>query len=77
MRPSLFTSKSMKNCDGAQCNSPGDLSPLRDPSLTTFDSEGGNTGTIARIKSPGLMRVSPLVFSTDAKYSNTFKQNKI
>lgn len=76
-RPSLFTSKSMKNCEGEQRNSPGNLSPLRDPSLTMFDSDGGNTGTMARIKSPGVIRVSPRLFFTDAKYSNTFKQNKV
>jgi hypothetical protein len=55
MRPSLFVSNSMKNSDGAQCNSPGLRSPLNLPSRMAVDSDGGNTGTTALIKSAGNM----------------------
>uniref|UniRef100_A0A0A9E461 Uncharacterized protein n=1 Tax=Arundo donax TaxID=35708 RepID=A0A0A9E461_ARUDO len=55
MRPSLFVSNSMKNFDGAQCNSPGLRSPLNLPSRTMVDSDGGKTGTTALIKSAGNM----------------------
>jgi hypothetical protein len=55
MRPSLFVSNSIKNSDGAQCNSPGLRSPLNLPSRTMVDSDGGKTGTTALIKSAGNM----------------------
>lgn len=73
MSPSLLVSKSMKNLEGGQCNSPGTRSPLRNPSLTRFDSEGGNTGTTARIKSAGVINTSPAGVLTEAKYSKTCK----
>uniref|UniRef100_A0A9I9EBP2 Uncharacterized protein n=1 Tax=Cucumis melo TaxID=3656 RepID=A0A9I9EBP2_CUCME len=60
MRPSLLVSKSMKNLEGAQHSSPEILlSPLRKPSLTRLDSDGGNTGTMALIRSDGLIYISP------------------
>lgn len=65
--PSLLVSKSIKNFEGAQFNSPGTLSPLKNPSLIRFDSEGGNTGTIARIKSAGVIKTSPAGVRIDAK----------
>ena len=71
MSPSPLVSKSMKNFEGAQCNFPGTVSPLRNPSLTRFDSDGGNTGTTARIKSSGVIRTSPSGVLKDAKYSKT------
>jgi hypothetical protein len=71
MSPSLFVSKSIKNSEGSHCNVPGTCSPLREPSLTRLDSEGGNTGTTARIKSAGVIKTSPPVVLFDAKYSNT------
>lgn len=74
--PSLLVSKSMKNLEGAQCNSLGTVSPLRNPSLTRFDSDGGNSGTTARIKSAGVRRTSPSGVLKDAKYSKTWKENK-
>ena len=49
MNPSLLVSKSMKNCERGQLNCPGIRFPLRKPSRTQFDSDGGNTGTSARI----------------------------
>uniref|UniRef100_A0A0A9CHI4 Uncharacterized protein n=1 Tax=Arundo donax TaxID=35708 RepID=A0A0A9CHI4_ARUDO len=70
--PSPFVSNSMKNSDGAQCNSPGWRSPLSLPSLTIFDSDGGKTGTTALIKSVGNMYASPSGLWTDAKYSKIF-----
>lgn len=76
MRPSLSVSKSIKNSEGAQHNSPGVLSPLRYPSRTRFDSDGGKTGTTARIKSAGVINVSPLSAMKEAKYSNTFNKKK-
>ena len=69
--PSLLVSKSMKNLEDAQCNSPGTVSPLRNHSLMRFDSDGGNTGTTARIKSAGVIRTSPSGVLKDAKYSKT------
>ena len=77
MSPSLFVSKSIKNFEGAQCNSPGTRSPLKYPSLTRFDSDGGKTGTMARIKSAGVIKVSPEGVLTDAKYSKTWKANMV
>ena len=71
MRPSLSTSKSMKNSDGEHLSSPGFLSPVKYPSLTRWDSDGGNTGTIALIKSAGFISNSPFDVRTDAKYSKT------
>lgn len=71
MSPSLLVSKSIKFFEGSHCNSPGTSSPLRKPSLTRFDSEGGKTGTMARIKSAGVIKISPLGLRTDAKYSKT------
>jgi len=71
MSPSLLVSKSIKNCEGSHCNSPGTCSPLRKPSLTRVDSEGGKTGTMARIKSAGVIKTSPPGDRTDAKYSKT------
>ena len=59
MNPSLLVSKSMKNCEGGQHNCPGIRSPLRKPSPTQFDSDGGNIGTSARIKSTDVIRTSP------------------
>jgi hypothetical protein len=70
IRPSLFVSNSKKNSDGEHRSSPGFRSPLKRPSLTMSDSDGGNTGTIARIRSAGSMNTSPSEFRTDAKYSN-------
>lgn len=72
--PSLFVSKSIKNFEGAHCSSPGLLSPLRYPSLTRCDSDGGNTGTTALIRSAGVINISPSSASKDAKYSNTFEK---
>lgn len=72
--PSLFTSKSIKKSEGPQHNSPGLLSPLKYPSLTRLDSEGGNTGTTARIRSAGFISNSPSGDRKDAKYSKTFRQ---
>jgi hypothetical protein len=69
MSPSPFVSNSMKKSEGAQCSSPGWRSPLSLPSLTIFDSEGGNTGTTALIKSVGNMYTSPSGLWMDAKYS--------
>lgn len=71
MSPSLLVSKSMKNCEGSQSSSPGTRSPLRKPSLTRFDSDEGNTGTTALIKSAGVIRTSPAGVRRDAKYSKT------
>lgn len=71
IRPSSFTSNNIKNSEGAQRNSPGALSPIKYPSRTKWDSDGGNTGTTARIRSAGLISNSPSGFSADAKYSNT------
>lgn len=71
IRPSLFVSKSIKNSEGAHRKSPGLLSPLRCPSRIRCDSEGGNTGTTARIKSAGVINVSPSSEEKDEKYSNT------
>lgn len=76
MRPSLLVSKSMKNLEGAQSNSPGTRSPLKNPSLTRVDSDGGNTGTIARIKSAGVISTSPPGVRNDAKYSKTLRASK-
>lgn len=67
--PSLFVSNNMKNFDGAQFKSPGCCSPRRCPSLTKFDSDGGNTGTTALIKSAGYINTSPSELRKDAKYS--------
>lgn len=67
--PSLLVSKSIKKVDGAQRKSPGWRSPLRFPSLTLSDSDGGNTGTTALIKSAGVMNISPSGLRKDAKYS--------
>lgn len=72
MSPSLLVSKSIKNSEGAQYSSPGTCSPLREPSLTRFDSEGGKTGTTARIKSAGVIKTSPPGVRMDAKYSKTW-----
>ena len=73
MRPSLLVSKSMKKVEGAQHSSPDILlSPLKKPSLTRLDSDGGNTGTMALIRSDGLIYISPSGVWIDAKYSNTF-----
>lgn len=69
--PSLFTSKSIKKSEGGQRNRPGLLSPLKYPSLTSLDSDGGKTGTTARIKSEGFMSNSPSGVRKDAKYSKT------
>lgn len=76
MWPSLFVSKSIKNFDGAHSSSPGFLSPLRYPSLTRCDSDGGNTGTTALIRSAGVINISPSWASKDAKYSKTFKETR-
>lgn len=75
--PSLFVSKSMSKSEGAQRRSPGFLSPLKYPSLTRCDSEGGKTGITARIRSIGLMSNSPSGARNDAKYSKTFKKNQM
>lgn len=72
MSPSPFMSNSMKNSEGGQYRSPGTSSPLRNPSRIRPDSEGGNTGTTARIKSAGVMSTSPEGVRTVAKYSKTF-----
>ena len=40
--------------------SPGDRSPLKDPYRTMLESNGGNTGTIARTRSAGVINNSPL-----------------
>lgn len=73
--PSLSVSKSIKKEDGAQCNSPGTRSPLKYPSLTILDSDGGKTVTTARIKSAGVIHISPFVFLDVAKYSKIYKEN--
>lgn len=67
----MFTSKSMKKSEGEQRNSPGFLSPLKYPSLTRLDSDGGKTGITALMRSPGLISNSPSGVVVDAKYSNT------
>lgn len=72
IRPSLFVSNSKKKSDGAHRSSPGFGSPLNRPPLTMSDSDGGNTGTTARIRSAGFMNTSPSEFLTDAKYSNIY-----
>lgn len=66
--PSLSVSKSIKKAEGLQYNSPGLRSPLKYPSLTMLDSDGGKTGTIARIRSAGFITSSPSKFWLDAKY---------
>ena len=76
MSPSLSTSKSIKKSEGAQCNSPGFLSPPKYPSLTRLDSDGGKTGTTARIRSAGFISNSPSGDRKDAKYSKTFRQER-
>lgn len=67
MSPSLLVSKSIKNFDGSQRKSPGTRSPLKKPSLTRLDSEEGNTGTTALIRSAGVMKTSPAGVRMDAK----------
>lgn len=57
--PSLFTSKSIKKSEGGQSKWPGLLSPIKYPFLTSLDSDGGKTGTTARIRSAGFMSNSP------------------
>lgn len=74
--PSLLTSKSMKKSDGEQRNSPGFLSPLKYPSLTRLDSDGGKTGTTALMRSSGLISNSPSDVQADAKYSNTYMKQQ-
>lgn len=76
MSPSLLVSKSIKNVDGAQRNSPGSCSPLKYPSLTISESDGGKTGTTALIKSAGVMHTSPSGFLDDAKYSKICNKKK-
>lgn len=71
--PSLLVSKSIKKFDGLQCKSPGLRSPLKYPSLMILDSDGGNTGTTARIKSAGNINTSPSGLRKDAKYSNIYE----
>lgn len=68
---SLSTSKSIKKCEGEQHKWPGLLSPFKYPSLTMLDSDGGKTGTTARIRSTGFMTISPSGVWQDAKYSKT------
>lgn len=75
--PSLLVSKSIKNLDGEQCNSPGWCSPFKYPSLTISDSDGGKTGTTALIKSAGVIHISPSGFLDEAKYSKIYdKEDK-
>jgi hypothetical protein len=69
--PSPFVSNNMKNFEGGHFKSPGDLSPPREPSLTRCEPDGGNTGTIALIKSAAVMNVCPSSLRTDEKYSKT------
>lgn len=69
--PSLSTSKSIKNSEGRQNKWPGLLSPFKYPSLTSLDSDGGKTGTTARIRSTGFISSSPSGVRQDAKYSKT------
>ena len=76
MSPSLFVSKSIKNSEGSHSNEPGNCSPLKEPSLTRLDSEGGNTGTMARIKSAGVIKTSSPGIRFDAKYSKTWNQTR-
>ena len=59
----------MKNSEGGQRNWPGLLSPFKYPSLTRLDSDGGKTGTTARIRSAGFISSSPSGVRQDAKYS--------
>lgn len=72
--PSLSVSKSIKNSEGEQSNWPGIFSPFRYPPRTLDASDGGNTGTTARIKSAGVINTSPEGDRKDAKYSNTWKR---